>query len=85
MIEIYTKQGCPSCVKAKALLENNKVTFKNYQLDQDFSREYIVEKFPMARTYPIVVINGEFVGGYIELESKVNEDNTLLGKQYLTE
>lgn len=85
MIEIYTKEGCPNCVKAKALLENKNVSHKNYKLDTDFSRDYIVEKFPMAKTYPIVVINGEFVGGYIELESKVNEQNEFFGKQYLTE
>lgn len=85
MIEMYTKEGCPNCVRAKALLENRKVGFKNYQLDRDFSRDYLVEKFPMARTYPVVIINGEFAGGYEELESRVNENNDFFGKQYLVE
>ena len=35
-----------------------------YILDEDFTREELLEKFPHARTFPQIVIDGENIGGY---------------------
>ncbi len=45
--------------------------YKKYMLDVDFSREELVEKFPSARTFPQITIDGELIGGYTEFEAKV--------------
>ena len=37
-------------------------------LDQDFTRDDFFEKFPNAKTFPQIIINGEKIGGYHELE-----------------
>ena len=37
-------------------------------LDKDFTREDFLKKFPNARTFPQIIINGENIGGYHELE-----------------
>ena len=71
MIELYTKQNCPYCVKAKNVLNSLNVQYSNYVVEQDISRDSILEMFPLARSYPIVVVNGEFIGGYTELEMRV--------------
>ena len=37
-------------------------------LDTDYSREDFFQKFPNARTFPQIIINGKKIGGYHELE-----------------
>ena len=37
-------------------------------LNQDYSREQFFEIFPNAKTFPQIIINGEKIGGYHELE-----------------
>jgi len=54
------------CDKAKMRLakENPKI----HMLDKDYTRDDFFEKFPDARTFPQIIINGEKIGGYHELE-----------------
>ena len=40
---------------------------KIHMLDQDYTREDFFAKFPTARTFPQIIINGENIGGYHEL------------------
>ena len=77
---IYTKENCVFCTRAKAVLEpyNPKIL----KLDEDFNREQFFEVFPTAKTFPQiiinplehqknwkqVIINGEKIGGFTELE-----------------
>ena len=37
-------------------------------LNQDYNREQFFEIFPTAKTFPQIIINGEKIGGYHELE-----------------
>ena len=41
-------------------------------LDKDYTKEDFFKKFPNARTFPqiIIIINGENIGGYHELDEK---------------
>ena len=41
---------------------------KIHMLDQDYTREYFFKKFPNARTFPQIIIDGKNIGGYQELE-----------------
>ena len=68
MIEIYSKPACPYCVKAKALCEQNGYEFKYYMLDEDFTREKKKKKFPTARTFPQITVDGESIGGFDQLQ-----------------
>jgi len=71
MIEIWSKPQCPFCDKAENLCKQKNFKYKKYMLDVDFSREELVEKFPSARTFPQITIDGELIGGYTEFEAKV--------------
>ena len=71
MIEIWSKPQCPFCDKAENLCKQKNFVYKKYMLDVDFSREELVEKFPSARTFPQITIDGELIGGYTEFEAKV--------------
>tara|TARA_B100000963_G_scaffold251060_1_gene219958 strand:- start:1592 stop:1825 length:234 start_codon:yes stop_codon:yes gene_type:complete len=66
MIEIYGKPFCPFCDKAKALCEQKGYEYTYKQLDVDFTREELFEKFPTARTFPQITATGVYLGGYTE-------------------
>jgi glutaredoxin len=64
MIEIYGKDNCPYCDKAKALCERKGYDYVYKSLGEDFTREEMMETFPTARTFPQIRIDGEAIGGY---------------------
>jgi|TARA_B100000767_G_scaffold30373_1_gene26123 glutaredoxin len=65
-VEIYSKENCINCNKAKIILD--KFNPKILMLDQDFSREDFFEKFPDVRSFPQIVIDNKHIGGHIEVE-----------------
>lgn len=73
-IEIYTKEDCAFCTNAKNLLKIHKKDFVEYKLNEDFTREILLSKFPEATTYPIIVIDGFNIGGYSQLQKQINEE-----------
>ena len=73
-IVIYTKPDCSYCVDAKSVLKNNNIPFEEKTLDIDFTREYLLEEYPSAKTFPVIVINEKYIGGYTELVNYMNAD-----------
>jgi glutaredoxin 3 len=71
-VEIYSKPQCPYCVQAKALAERegHELTYK--MLDEDFSREQLMETFPGARTFPQIIVDGQKIGGFTEYKALVD-------------
>jgi len=65
-VEIYSKANCGYCNKAKIRLQ--KYSPKIHMLDQDYTRDEFIAKFPNAKTFPQIIINNKHVGGYHELE-----------------
>ena len=68
MIEIWGKPHCPFCEKAKFLCQQQRYQFTYKQLDEDFTREELLEQFPEARTFPQIRTDGEYIGGYDEFK-----------------
>ena len=63
-VEIYTKWGCPYCVRAKALLDAKKVPYTEYDITMGGPKKAeMVERVPGAMTVPQVLINDQPVGG----------------------
>lgn len=85
MIEIYTKHNCNYCVKAKNILKSLNVPYNEFVVEVDVSRDYILNRFPNARSYPVIVINNEFIGGLTEFEGHVLEHRQNIGKLFLAE
>ena len=44
------------------MTEQFDLNYTYYQLDEDFTREEFLEKFPGAKTFPQVVVDGKHVG-----------------------
>ena len=59
---------------AKRLLELTGIEYTLVTLGEDFTRDDVVAKFPTARTFPIIEIDNEYIGGYNELRQKIEGD-----------
>ena len=55
-VTIYTKNDCIYCTKAKMLLTNKNISYNEMKLNEDFSRQNLLELFPSAKTFPVIVI-----------------------------
>lgn len=73
-IEVYSKTNCTFCDQAKQLLRMHGKDFIEYKLDEDFTREILLSKFPEAKTFPVVVVDGFHIGGYQQLHQQINEE-----------
>jgi|TARA_B100001105_G_C22394042_1_gene445823 glutaredoxin len=74
MIEIYGKENCPFCDRAKELCEQSGYEYNYNQLDVDFNRDELLELFPDARTFPQITVGGEYIGGYQQFDEWHNTD-----------
>ncbi len=63
-VEIYTKDHCPYCIKAKALLNQLKVTYTEIHLGKNPEKMAELQaRRPGARTVPQIFIGGVGIGG----------------------
>jgi glutaredoxin 3 len=69
-VEIYTKFGCPYCVRARHLLDTKGVAYDEYDVTMGGAkRQEMVERAPGARTVPQIFINDTAIGGSDDLQS----------------
>ena len=71
-IEIYTSATCPYCIKAKKLLQMLKLKFVEHNVDENFEamcNELSSKYNKQIQTVPQIIINGNLIGGYTDLES----------------
>ncbi len=66
-VTIFSREGCPYCVKAKGLLHDADIDFQELVLNRDFS-ESTIRAVSGESTVPQVFINGERIGGSEALE-----------------
>lgn len=70
IVEIYTKFGCPYCVRAKHLLDSKGVSYTEYDVTMGGAkREEMVARAPGARTVPQIFINDVAIGGSDDLRA----------------
>ena len=72
-VSIYTKPNCGYCLQAKHLLASNGITYQEKILDVHVTRDQLVEQFPTAKTFPIIVVDNFYIGGYNELREYIAE------------
>lgn len=66
-IEIYTKQWCPYCAKAKALLKSKGLSYTEVDVTTDEVRQQEMVRRSGRRTVPQVFLDGKSLGGYDDL------------------
>lgn len=65
---IYTTKTCPYCNAAKALLSGRGIEFEETDLTQNPGERVRVSELFNWRTVPLILKDGELVGGFNELE-----------------
>jgi glutaredoxin 3 len=64
---VWSKDSCPFCVQAKALLKQKGIEFEERNINTDWTREQLLEAVPNARTLPQIFLDDKLVGGFTEL------------------
>ncbi len=68
-IEIYTKQQCPYCVRAKALLERKGAAYQEIDVEgKDELRIWLVEASGQ-KTVPQIFVDGRPLGGFSDIDA----------------
>ena len=66
-IDIYTKQTCPFCHRAKALLEKKGAAFNEIAIDGDVEKRAGMIERSGRSTVPQIFIDGKHIGGCDDL------------------
>ena len=64
---VWSKHACPFCVQAKALLESRGIDYEERNVQEDWTKEQLLEAVPTARTLPQIFLDDKLVGGFTEL------------------
>ncbi len=66
-VTVFSRPGCPYCMRAKGLLNDAGIGFEELVLNRDYT-DNTLRAVANATTYPQVFINGDLVGGSEDLE-----------------
>ena len=66
-IQLYSKDGCPFCLRAKALLQFRQIEYTEIDITSNSVREQEVIERSGRQTAPQIFIDGKPVGGYDDL------------------
>ena len=66
-IEVYSKEWCPYCAKAKALLRSKQLDYEEIDITSDAEGEQDMITRSRRRTVPQIFVDEQAVGGYDDL------------------
>ena len=74
-IEVYSKDGCPYCVRAKNLLSIKGMNYTEFRLGENgVDKDFIQKKAGKSvNTVPQIFINDQHIGGFTDLEKYLKE------------
>ncbi len=70
---VWSKYQCPYCEQAKQLLSQRGIKFEERKIGDGWTKEDLLEAIPTARTVPQIIMDGELIGGFTELRTKLTE------------
>lgn len=73
-IEIYSKPHCRYCIASMDLLVSKSIPYTEYKIDKHISKEDFLKKFPEAKTVPVILVDGDWIGGFYELLKYVEKN-----------
>ena len=71
-VTVFTREGCPYCVRAKGMLREAGIRYEELVLNQEYT-EATLRAVSGASSVPQVFINGEHIGGSDDLEAWMNK------------
>ena len=70
---VWSKDTCPFCDQAKALLTQCGIVFEERRIGSGYTREQLLEAVPTARTVPQIFLDDQYIGGFTELKRYLQE------------
>lgn len=70
---VWSKNQCPYCDQAKALLKLKGIEYEERNINDGWDREDLLAAVPTARTVPQIFLGEEYIGGFTELKRKLTE------------
>lgn len=73
MIKLYTRNNppCGYCEAAKTLLKVKNIDHEITVVGEDITKEQLLQMFPNVRTFPVVIDDQDYIGGFKELRNWV--------------
>ncbi|QIG66024.1 glutaredoxin [Ochrobactrum phage vB_OspM_OC] len=74
-VEIFGKQNCPFCDKAKALLNIKQIEYDYidfFALSQEEQDLILQERAIGAKTFPIILVDNVYVGGFTDIQAIIS-------------
>lgn len=73
-ITVYTLEHCPYCVRAKTMLEQHEIPYKEVRVNDDDigARSELEEKSGM-KTFPQIFHGNKVIGGFSDLQDLNNK------------
>jgi thioredoxin reductase (NADPH) len=65
-VKIYSRDDCPYCVKAKNYFSRKNITYQEYKVGADLTREEYYSTTGM-KTVPAIYIDDKLIGGFNDL------------------
>lgn len=72
-VTVFSRSGCPHCVRAKTGLREAGIEFESLELNNEFT-DRTLRAVSGATTVPQVFVNGELIDGADELETWLSAD-----------
>ncbi len=82
-VQIYTKNVCPFCTRAKALLRKKGVAFEEIDVEGDDARRAWLVEASGQKTVPQIFVDGRSLGGFSDIDALDREgrlDSILRGE-----
>lgn len=77
MVQIYTKNYCPYCAKAKTLLQSLDVPYEEHDVTDSPEKIAELSKKSGLMTVPQIFVGDKCLGGYSDI-AKLHEEGKLL-------
>ncbi len=72
-VTVFSRKGCPHCVRAKHALDTADIAYEELVLHKDFT-DRTLRAVTARNTFPQIFVNGEHIGGADELENWLRKD-----------
>jgi len=80
-VEMYTRATCGYCKAAKSFLNNHKIEFKEYPVEQWHNLEKMLSRSLGSKTVPQIFWNNNHLGGYDDMIEAFNNKKIILDKE----
>jgi glutaredoxin 3 len=68
-VQVYSKENCPYCIRAKSLLSRKGVSFEEIDVEHDDAKRTWLVEATGQRTVPQIFVDGRSLGGFTDIEA----------------